>query len=211
MCIRDRLKAAVAELLQQAEAADRSGLPEGLSLPEELTRRETRRAAIAEAKVKIEGRAQERLARDQAAYEAKLAARQATQAATGKKPRGKEPQPPRPGRRTEDPINLTDEESRIMPVSGGGFEPCDNAQALVDTDSLRVLAARITQAPNDKEQLQPMLAAVQALPDGLNTPDHRLADNGFCSEANVIACHEAGIEPLIARARDCLLYTSRCV
>ena len=63
-------------------------------------------------------------------------------------------------------------------------------------------AARITQALNDNEQLQPMLAAVQALPDGLNTPDPRLADNGFCREAKVIACHEAGIEPLIAPARD---------
>ena len=200
--IEAQLEADVAELLQQAEAADRTGLPEGLSLPEERTRRETRLAAITEAKVKIEGRAQERWAREQAAYEAKLAARQATQAATGKKPRGKEPQLPQPGPRPEDQINLTDEESRIMPVSGGGFEQCYNAQALVDTDSLLVLAARIPQAPNDKEPLQPMLAAVQALPDGLNTPDHLLADNGFCSEANVIACHEAGIEPLIALARD---------
>lgn len=200
--IEAQLKAEVAELLQQADAADRSGLPEGMNLPDELARRETRLAAIAAAKGKIEARAQERLAREQAAYEATLAARQATQAATGKKPRGKEPQLPQPGPRPEDQINLPDEESRIMPVSGGGFEQCYNAQALVDTDSLLVLAARITQAPNDKEQLQPMLAAVQALPDGLNTPDHLLADNGFCSEANVIACHEAGIEPLIALARD---------
>jgi transposase len=200
--IEAQLKADVAELLQQADAADRSGLPEGMNLPDELARRETRLAAIAAAKGKIEARAQERLARERAAYEAKLAARQATQAATGKKPRGKEPQLPQPGPRPEDQINLTDEESRIMPVSGGGFERCYNAQALVDTDSLLVLAARITQAPNDKEQLQPMLAAVQALPDGLNTPDHLLADKGFYSEANVIACHEAGIEPLIALARD---------
>jgi transposase len=200
--IEARLKAEVAELLQRADAADRSGLPEGMNLPDELARRETRLAAIAAAKGKIEARAQERLARERAAHEAKLAARQATQAATGKKPRGKEPQLPQPGPRPEDQINLTDEESRIMPVSGGGFEQCYSAQALVDTDSLLVLAARITQAPDDKEQLQPMLAAVQALPDGLNTPDHLLADNGFYSEANVIACHEAGIEPLIALARD---------
>ena len=199
--IEAQLKAAVAELLQRAEAADRAGRPEGLSLPEELTRRETRLAAIAAAKDKIEARVRERLAHEQAEYEVKLRARQAKAVATGKKPRGKEPHPPQPGPRPEDQINLTDEESRIMPVSGGGFEQCYNAQALVDTDSLRVLAARIAQAPNDKEQLQPMLAAVQALPDGLNTPDRLLADNGFCSEANVIACHEAGIEPLIALRR----------
>jgi len=53
----------VAELLQQADAADRSGLPEGMNLPDELARRETRRAAIAAAQGTIEARAQERLAR----------------------------------------------------------------------------------------------------------------------------------------------------
>ena len=89
-----------------------------------------------------------------------------------------------------------------MPLSGGGFEQCYNAQALVDTDSLLVLATRITQAPNDKEPLQPMLAAVRALPDGLNSPDCLLADNGFCSEANIVACQAAGIQPLIALQRD---------
>jgi len=200
--IEAQLKAEVAELLQQADAADRSGLPTGMNLPDELARRETRLAAIAAAKNSIEARAQERFAREQAEHEAKLRARQARAATTGKKPRGKEPKPPQPGPRPEDQVNLTDDDSRIMPLAGGGFEQCYNAQALVDTDTLLVVAARITQAPNDKEQLQPMLAAIQALPDGRNPPDPLIADNGFCSEANVIACHKAGIEPLIALARD---------
>lgn len=47
----------------------------------------------------------------------------------GKKPRGREPKPQQAGPRNTDPVNLTDEESRIMPVSGGGFEQCYNAQA----------------------------------------------------------------------------------
>jgi len=200
--IEAQLKAEVAELLQQADAADRSGLPEGMNLPDELARRETRLAAIAAAQDKIEARAQERFAHEQAEYEAKLRARQAQAAATGKQPRGKEPQPPPPGPRPEDQVNLTDDDSRIMPLSGGGFEQGYNAQALVDTDSLRVLATRITQAPNDKEPLQPMLAVVQALPDGLTSPDCLLADNGFCSEANIVACQAAGIQPLIALQRD---------
>ena len=200
--IETHLKGEVQELLALAEQADRADIPDGVSLPAEIKRREDRLAAMAAAKAKIEARAQERFEHEQTAYEAKIAEREAKAQASGKKPGGKPPTPPTPGARATDQINLTDEESRIMPVSGGGFEQCYNAQALVDTDSLLVLAARITQAPNDKEQLQPMLAAVQALPDGLNTPNHLLADNGFCSEANVIACHEAGIEPLIARARD---------
>src|SRR5450759_1045742 len=50
---------------------------------------------------------------------------------TGKKPGGKPPRPPTQGPLLTDQINLTDEESRIMPVAGGGFEQCYNAQAAV--------------------------------------------------------------------------------
>jgi len=110
-----------------------------MSLAAELTRREERLAAIAAAKAKIEARAKERHAREQAEYEAKLAAREAKAAATGKAPRGKPPEPPKAGPRPDDQINLTDEESRIMPVAGGGFEQCCNTQAVVDTESLLVL------------------------------------------------------------------------
>jgi transposase len=52
-----KLKAEVAALLKHAEAANARDLPEGLSLPEELARREQRLAAIAEARQKIEARA----------------------------------------------------------------------------------------------------------------------------------------------------------
>lgn len=45
-----RLKAEVAELLKRAEAANARDLPEGMNLPEELSRREARLAAIAAAK-----------------------------------------------------------------------------------------------------------------------------------------------------------------
>ncbi len=95
-----------------------------MSIPEELPRREDRLAAIADAKAKIEARAAERCAREQADYEAKLAAREQRAAATGKNPGGKPPTAPAPGPRPADQINLTDEESRIMPVAGGGFEQC---------------------------------------------------------------------------------------
>ena len=83
------LRAEVQELLKLAEAVDQTPVPDGMSLPEELKRREERLAAIAEAKAKIEARAQERFAHEQAEYEAKMAAREAQTAATGKKPKGK--------------------------------------------------------------------------------------------------------------------------
>src|ERR671917_1026856 len=101
----------------------------------------------------IEARARERFERERTEHEAKLAARDAKAEATGRKPRGKPPQPPTEGPLPTDQINLTDEESRIMPVAGGGFEQCYNAQAAVAAGSLLVLATDVVQAPNDKQQL----------------------------------------------------------
>lgn len=200
--IEAQLKAEVQQMLALAEAADRSAVPDGVNLPEEIKRREDRLAAIAVAKAKIEARAKERAEREQAAYQAQLARRQAKAQESGRKPGGKPPQPPAAGPRADDQINLTDEQSRIMKVAGGGFEQSYNAQAAVDTEALLIVAAHVTDAANDKEQVVPMLAKIQALPAGLNQPQHMLADSGFYSENNVDACKAAGIEPLIAVGRD---------
>jgi transposase len=200
--IEAQLKAEVAELLAKAEVADRSDLPDGLSIPDELARREERLAKLAEARATIEARAKERFDREQAEHRAKLAARDAKAAATGRKPRGKPPQPPVEGPRPTDQVNLTDEQSRIMPVAGGGFEQCYNAQAAVAAGSLLVVAADVVQATNDKRQLVPMLGKLAALPADLGKPETLLADTGYFSAANVQACGAAGIEPLIALGRE---------
>ena len=144
--IEAQLKAEVQELLALADAADQSSVPDGVSLPDEIKRREDRLAAIAAAKAKIEERAKERFVREKAEYDAKMAARAAKEAASGKKPGGKEPKAPDPTPRAEDQVNLTDEESRIMKVAGGGFEQCYNAQAVVDTESMLVMVAQVTNA-----------------------------------------------------------------
>jgi len=141
--IEAQLKAEVAELMAKAEAADKADIPDGMSIPDELARREDRLQKIAEARTKIEARGKERFAREQAEHEAKLAAREAKTAATGKKPSGKLPRPPTQGPLLTDQINLTDEESRIMPVAGGGFEQCYNAQAAVAEGSLLVLPSML--------------------------------------------------------------------
>ncbi len=127
-----QLKAEVADLMAKAEAADAADIPDGMSIPDELARREERLRKLAEARAKIEARAKERHAREQAEHEARLAARQAKAEASGKKPRGK---PPVEGPRPNDQINLTDEASRIMPVAGGGFDQCYNAQVAVAAGS----------------------------------------------------------------------------
>jgi transposase len=200
--IEAQLKAEVAELLAKAEAADRADIPDGLSIPDELARREERLAKLAEARAKIEARARERFDRERAEHEAKLAARDAKAAATGRKPRGKPPQPPVEGPLPTDQVNLTDEQSRIMPVAGGGFEQCYNAQAVVTAGSLLVVAADVSQATNDKRQLAPMLGKLAVLPADLGQPETLLADTGYFSAANVEACQTAGIAPLIALGRE---------
>jgi transposase len=200
--IEAQLKAEVADLLATAEAVDQADLPDGLSIPDELARREQRLQKLAEARATIEARARERFAREQAEYEAKLAARQAKAAATGRKPGGKPPEPPVEGPRPTDQVNLTDEESRIMPVAGGGFEQCYNAQAVVAAGSLLVVAADVVQAPNDKQQLEPMLGKLTALPGDLGKPETLLADTGYFSATNVKACGAVDIEPLIAPGRE---------
>ncbi len=197
-----KLKAEVQELLALAEQADQSNVPEGMSLPEEIQRREVRLAAMAEAKAKIEERAQARFEREQAEYRAKLAAREDKQKRTGKKPSGKPPKPPTPGPKAEDQVNLTDEESRIMPVAGGGVEQAYNAQAAVDTDSMLVVVPAVTQAPNDKEQVKPMLAKLAELPASLGKVQRLLTDSGFASAANIEASEAAGIEPFMAIKRE---------
>ena len=129
--IEAQLKAEVAELLVRAEAADQAeAAVDGMSIPEELARREERLAKLAEARAKLEARAKERFEQEMAAHRAKLEARDEA-AARGKKPGGRPPTPPVEGPQPKDQINLTDEDSRIMPVAGGGFEQCYNAQAVV--------------------------------------------------------------------------------
>jgi transposase len=71
--IEAQLKAEVQQLLELAEAADHSAVPDGVDLPEEIQRREDRLVAIAAAKAKIEARARERFEREQAEYQAQLA------------------------------------------------------------------------------------------------------------------------------------------
>jgi transposase len=197
-----QLKSEVARLLKAAESADKADIPDGMNVPEEIQRREQRLSGIAAAKAEIERRAVERHTREQAAYEEKVAARAKKAEETGKKPKGKQPKLPTAGPTPKDQVNLTDEESRIMPVSGGGFEQTYNAQAAVDTESKLIVAAHITQQSNDKLELKPTLKNLTALPKQLGTVTELLADSGYFSEANVNACVGEKITPYIAVDRQ---------
>jgi IS5 family transposase len=73
---------------------------------------------------------------------------------------------------------------------------------VVSEGSLLVVATNVVQAPNDKQQLEPMLAKISALPEVLGKADVMLGDNGYFSAANVTACLASGIDPLLALGRD---------
>ena len=197
-----QLRAEVAQLLDVAAQADREDQPDGMNLPEELSRRQERLAAIERAKAEIERRAAERYAREKEEYDEKIARRRSQEEHSGKKARGREPQPPEPGPKAQDQVNLTDEESRIMPVSGGGFEQAYNAQAAVDMESLLILESHVSQNPNDKKELVATLEGIAALPAGLGPVTDVVADSGYFSQANVEACEPHEISPLIAATRD---------
>lgn len=200
--LEEQLQAEVKKLLALAAEADNEKIPAGLDLPDEVARREDRLRAIGQAKAKIEERARERFEQEQAEYQAKLAKREAKTADTGKAPRGKGPVPPQEGARDKDQINLTDEESRIMKTAGGGFEQSYNAQLAVDMDSYLITHTNVVQAANDKQPVGPMLDELVALPAALGKVGILVADTGYFSEANVKACGEHKITPLIAVKRE---------
>jgi transposase len=162
----EQLLQEVEALLDQAEAADQEEDREhgrdrrGDELPAELQRRESRRAKIEAAKKVLEERA-----RQKAVGEGQ-SAKQARQA----KPAG------------QDQYNFTDPESRIM-KGADGFLQGYNAQAAVEPTLLLIVGQGLTQAANDKQQLQPMVEAITQ--QAQQRPAAILADSGYCSEENL--------------------------
>ena len=197
-----QLKDEIKDLLRKAKQADKEDLPEGMNIPEELARRESRLEAIAAAKAQIEQRAAERFAKEQQKYEEKLAPRKSKEKETGKKPKGRPPTPPEPGPKSKDQVNLTDSDSRIMPSQGGGFEQAYNGQAAVDVDSMLIVENHITQQSNDKLEVTPAVEKFSHFPDKLGTVDKLLADAGYFSADNVEECETNDIVPYIAAERQ---------
>lgn len=195
-----QLRDEVQALLQKAAKTDAADDRDGLDLPGELARREDRLKALAEAKAKIAERVKPRDEQVQQDYEDKVARREAKRQA-GQKPRGPEPKAPDTGPKPDDQINLTDEESRVMP-SHAGFVQGYNSQAAVDVDTMLIVATTVTQQTNDKQQVDPMLAELEKLPEALGQAEALLADTGYFSAANVQACERNRIEALIAMGRD---------
>lgn len=173
---------AEAEALDAAEDARYGSGNSGEELPAELQRRQSRLAKIREAKQALEQRA-----REKAAAEGKPAEEVEKAAAQDK-----------------DQYNFTDSESRIM-KGADGFVQGFNAQAAVEPDLQLIVGQRVSQAANDKEQLQPLVEAVEQ--QSGQRPTEVLADSGYCSEKNLAYLESAEqpdnkIEAYIATGRQ---------
>jgi transposase len=194
MCEKEQqLVAEVERLLKEAEEADAAedrrygqGV-RGDELPAELARRESRLHKIRAAKASLEAEAKERAKAAAAAVEAKLAERKQREEETGKKTPGRAPQvvnveEAKPEAKAQ--RNFTDPESRIMKDGAtGSFEQSYNAQIAVDGQAQIIVAATLTQAANDKQQLVPVLAEVKTNVGRL--PEKVTADSGYFSSAAV--------------------------
>lgn len=179
----EMLQREVKELTAKAAAADCRPLDEGLTIPDEISRREDRIESLKQARALIEARYEKEREAKQAEYEKKMAKRNA-QKADGKKPGGKKPKPPDENPPDKMQSNFTDPESRIMKSGNGDyFKQAYNAQAAVDTDTYLIVGQLLTDAPNDKKQLNPVL---ESIPGEIITPANVLADTGYFSEAAVV-------------------------
>src|SRR5215469_15408263 len=171
-----RLKDEVRRLLEQAEKVDaeedaRYGRERsGDELPEELARRETRLEKIREAK-----RALEERAREQA------------------KSKGE------PEAEAKMQYNFTDPQSRIM-KGADGFVQAYNAQVAVEPDFQWIVGQQVTQAANDKQQMQPLVQVIQE--QSGQKPVEVVSDSGYCSEANLKYLERKKIEGFVAVDRE---------
>src|SRR5216683_1667005 len=195
-----QLRAEIEELFLLSEQSDQRDIPDGLVVREEMARREDRLARLAEAKAVLQARAVERLAAEQAEYEAKLAQRAERERTTGRRPGGRPPTPLVPGPRDSDQYNFTDPESRIMKnPTDAGFEQDYNAQVAVDQGSLLIVGWALSNHPNDSQEAEPTL---EAMPSAIGTPEAAAFDAGYFGPATLAACAKRGIEPYIATGRD---------
>ena len=92
--------------------------------------------------------------------------------------------------------SLTDPDSRPM-MSGGRIEVCYNVQTAVDAKHKLIVAADVTNAAGDRDQLSPMATAAQELLGGA-TPVV-VADQGYYHGTEIQRCVDAGITPLVPR------------
>jgi transposase len=185
-----QILAEAAEVDAAEDAEDADG-PDVERVPEELrSRGGRRRARLRELLDELEGEANER------SYEAHLARRAETEAATGRPIRGRRPKPDSATHRSREHANVTDPDSRLLKTRTGYVQGY-NAQAVATVDQY-VVAAEVTNQSHDAAMFTPMVTATK---HNLRAAGERrrvrrvVADAGYWSHDNV---NLAGVETFIA-------------
>jgi len=195
----EQLQQEIDELFALAAQAE-SERPDDFDVDNEIGLRRKRLVSLAQAKAILDERALQRHAEEQAEYERKMATRKEKEEKTGKKSRGRVPQPPQPGARDKDQYNFTDPESRIMKNGNNkGYEQSYNTQAAVEHESRLIVGNTLSNHPNDKRE-GPTTA--QAIPSELGKPDAAAMDNGYFGPQTIQDFDAMGIEAYIATGRD---------
>jgi transposase len=203
----EHIEQEVKRMLAEAEAKDaeedREYGPDrrGDELPKELADRGSRRARLAACKKRLEEQAAAEAARKQS----KIDQRQAQEAETGTKKRGRRPQEPDPTPAADAKANPTDPDSRIMKTKSGYVQGY-NSQAVV-TEAQIIIAAELTNEENDINQLHPMVKKAQEnlkaiAPKDKLTIKTVLADAGYISDKSLAAMDAEGPEHLLAARKD---------
>jgi transposase len=128
---------------------------------------------------------------EQEAYQRKVTERAVKEQATGRRMRGRKPQPPAPDRHRR--VNISDPDSRVMPTKGGWVQGY-NAQIVTTVDQI-IVAAAVTNLTNDQPLLHPMLSATTQILHGVGIAEQIttvLADAGYCTDANLAAADPNG-------------------
>lgn len=173
-------------------------LPEVVGLPRKLHGKAARRARLVEARDTLD----DDYRAECADYDRRMAERAAKEAATGRKTRGRKPQPP--PRDPDEKVNVTDPESRIMKDAHGGYLQGYNAQNGRSADQLN-LAAEVVDDENDTQLLHPMMdgtGANLAAAGSKKTVALYLADSGYCTDAALAAIDPAGPRVLTATGKE---------
>lgn len=182
------LRREVEQLTAKAEQIDSVPLDDGLSIPDEIIRRKDRIKNLEAARSIIEARYEGERKQKLAEYETKKAAHEKKR--KNRKPCGKPPAPPPESPPDNMQHNFTDPESRIMKAGNGRhFEQAYNAQAAVDTETYLIVGQLVTDAPNDKQQLNPVL---KSIPAEVAEPANALSDTGYYGEEAVTQAEADG-------------------
>ena len=196
-----RLRKEIRELLSQAESTDAAEDKEygnsqrGDELPEELGRRESRLKKIREARKALEAQAKA------AAQEERDRQDAAEQKRGGQPESDSKVDPEQAVPHDKAQYNFTDPTTKIMKASNKGFDQCGNAQAAVDRENQIILAADVTNEPNDKKQFQPMAKQAKQNVGRGQRIDKMSSDNGYFSEDNVKWADRHKLDVYIATGR----------